>query len=311
MPPSDANMIVYPTCHRLTRTHCASGKMPVALLLPAADAAAALDDAGASAVVVLVSDATLDATLGSSAATALAAAGFAVLVFEPLLAGTATAPAVPGDREAACFTHCYNCEHDCTNLPHTNTAITVLACRRLTRHHRSASLFAKRVADVVATIELASQLSFAAGGRAQCHLCGLGGTAAALATAACVKANGLQQSEPPVAALAVDTQGFRFERDVGSIYDANFLPGAVKYGDLPALLELTAPPPLWLAGEPSQNNHLTVMMQRTKVAMPPPFRATGHASVVRQFFGSDGQLDDIVEWLRNVGRSWPYDVAKM
>lgn len=48
--------------------------------------------------------------------------------------------------------------------------------------------------------------------------------------------------------VAVDTEGFRFVQ-LEDYRDANFLPGAVKYGDLPALLALCAPRPLWLAGE--------------------------------------------------------------
>lgn len=47
---------------------------------------------------------------------------------------------------------------------------------------------------------------------------------------------------------AIDTGGFRFAQ-LSSYRDPNFLPGAVKYGDLPALLALSAPGRLWLAGE--------------------------------------------------------------
>lgn len=49
-------------------------------------------------------------------------------------------------------------------------------------------------------------------------------------------------------AAAVDTAGFRF----GKLSDwkhADFLPGAVKYGDVPALLALSAPGKLWIGGE--------------------------------------------------------------
>ena len=48
--------------------------------------------------------------------------------------------------------------------------------------------------------------------------------------------------------IAVDTQGFRF----GKLLDYRhpmFLPGGAKYLDLPGLLALHAPRPLWLAGE--------------------------------------------------------------
>lgn len=47
---------------------------------------------------------------------------------------------------------------------------------------------------------------------------------------------------------AVDTAGFRFEK-ITSYRDGNFVPGAVKYGDLPGLLSLSAPHPLWIGGE--------------------------------------------------------------
>ena len=46
----------------------------------------------------------------------------------------------------------------------------------------------------------------------------------------------------------VDTQGFRFV-DMRTTHDINFLPGAVKYGDMPALLALSTPHPLWICGE--------------------------------------------------------------
>ena len=98
----------------------------------------------------------------------------------------------------------------------------------------------------------------------------------------------------------MDTEGFRFSTT--TLYDPNFLPGAVKYGDMPTLLALTAPTPLWLAGEATLNSHLTLTMQRTKVFMPPPFRegpeGKGGASVVRQYFG-DEPVADVLEWAKN------------
>lgn len=48
--------------------------------------------------------------------------------------------------------------------------------------------------------------------------------------------------------LAVDTAGFRFA-GLTDYLDPNFLPGAVKYGDMIGLLSLSAPNPLWVAGE--------------------------------------------------------------
>ena len=47
---------------------------------------------------------------------------------------------------------------------------------------------------------------------------------------------------------AIDTGGFRFGK-LADVYDLNFLPGGVKYGDLPGILALATPVNLWLAGE--------------------------------------------------------------
>lgn len=47
---------------------------------------------------------------------------------------------------------------------------------------------------------------------------------------------------------AIDTQGFRFGQ-VLDYRDPMFLPGGAKYLDLPGLIALHAPRPLWLAGE--------------------------------------------------------------
>jgi hypothetical protein len=48
--------------------------------------------------------------------------------------------------------------------------------------------------------------------------------------------------------VAIDSGGFRFG-SIDAIDDPAFLPGGAKYDDLPGLLSLGAPGPLWLAGE--------------------------------------------------------------
>ncbi len=48
--------------------------------------------------------------------------------------------------------------------------------------------------------------------------------------------------------VAIDTGGFRFGA-LKSWKHADYLPGAVKYGDLPTLLSLSAPNKLWIGGE--------------------------------------------------------------
>jgi dienelactone hydrolase len=50
---------------------------------------------------------------------------------------------------------------------------------------------------------------------------------------------------PEIDRCAVDTAGFRFAK-VASHWDGNFLPGAVKYGDVAGLLVQSAPAPLWI-----------------------------------------------------------------
>jgi dienelactone hydrolase len=55
---------------------------------------------------------------------------------------------------------------------------------------------------------------------------------------------------------AIDTGGFRFG-ELLDYRDPRFLPGGAKYLDLPGLLALGAPRPLWLAGEKSQPDGVT------------------------------------------------------
>ncbi|MCA9050186.1 MAG: acetylxylan esterase, partial [Planctomycetaceae bacterium] len=51
-----------------------------------------------------------------------------------------------------------------------------------------------------------------------------------------------------IRAAAIDTNGFRFD-SLTDWKDAQFLPGAVKYGDVPTLLSLSSPHRLWIGGE--------------------------------------------------------------
>ena len=56
------------------------------------------------------------------------------------------------------------------------------------------------------------------------------------------------QAGDAVTRAVVDTSGFRFGK-LTEIHDVSFLPGGAKYGDLPAMLALSAPGKLWVAGE--------------------------------------------------------------
>ncbi|MCA9132065.1 MAG: acetylxylan esterase [Planctomycetales bacterium] len=119
---------------------------------------------------------------------------------------------VKNPREAAAFTYGYN-----------------------------APLFVRRVHDVLTLISFVRSDDHAP---QQLALLGTDGAAPLAATARYVAGGQVDK-------LAVDTQGFRFA-DITSIRDVNLLPGMVKYGDLPAILALNAPHPLWIGGEAGQ-----------------------------------------------------------
>ena len=75
----------------------------------------------------------------------------------------------------------------------------------------------------------------------QVHLVGVNGAGPIVAAARAIAGKAVDRA-------AVDTAGFRFA-NLRSYRDPNFIPGAVKYGDLPALLALSAPHKLLIAGE--------------------------------------------------------------
>jgi hypothetical protein len=99
-------------------------------------------------------------------------------------------------------------------------------------------LFAERVHDLVNVI---AAIRSTVDAPEKVLLVGIGG-AGPLAAAA------RAQAVDAVDRLVVDTGGFRFA-DITSIDDLDFLPGATKYGDVEALIALSAPHELWVAGE--------------------------------------------------------------
>jgi dienelactone hydrolase len=113
------------------------------------------------------------------------------------------------------------------------------------------ALLAQRVHDILAMISYAKHHPLKP---ERIHLAGFG-KAGVLAAAAAV------QAMEAIDRLAIDTGGFRFE-NLTEIDDPHFLPGAVKYGDLPALLALAAPHRLWLAGERGQTPEIVAAAYR-------------------------------------------------
>jgi hypothetical protein len=100
------------------------------------------------------------------------------------------------------------------------------------------TVFAWRVQDALAVIEFMEHYETKP---EAIHLVGRNGAGP---VAAAVRA----LVGPRIAHASIDTQGFRFAK-VGSWRDVNFVPGAIKYGDLPGLLALSAPAPLEILGE--------------------------------------------------------------
>jgi dienelactone hydrolase len=82
---------------------------------------------------------------------------------------------------------------------------------------------------------------------------------------------------------AVDTQGFRFGK-ILDYRDPMFLPGGAKYLDLPGMLALSAPHPLWLAGEKDG-------------LIPAAYQAAGKTDAFTPFTG-EGKEASAVAWLQ-------------
>ena len=97
-------------------------------------------------------------------------------------------------------------------------------------------LFAQRSGDLLLAIGLAQKLS-----TKSIDLIATDSIAPIAAAARAIAGDAVTRA-------AIDTSGFRFEQ-LTALNDENFLPAAVKYGDLPAFLAMAAPAPTWLAGE--------------------------------------------------------------
>lgn len=108
------------------------------------------------------------------------------------------------------------------------------------------TLFARRVHDVLTTVAWVRGDDHQA---KRVHLAGFGGAGPVAVAARAIAGEQIDR-------LAVDTTGFRF-RNLTSYRDPDFLAGAVKYGDLPGLLALSAPHETWIGGENGKTPELT------------------------------------------------------
>jgi len=119
-------------------------------------------------------------------------------------------------------------------------------------------LFAQRVHDIMSGLAV---LRDRANGSGRVDLVALGGAGRWAAAAGAVAGNVLH-------ALAVGTDGFRFA-SITEIRDPDLWPGALKYGDLPALLALNAPRALWIAGEAGELPEIVSAASRASGAQAP------------------------------------------
>lgn len=108
-------------------------------------------------------------------------------------------------------------------------------------------LFAQRVHDILTLIAFARSEQC---GAELVHLVGVNGAGPWVAAARAMAGAGVDGA-------AIDTEGFRFT-NLSSYRDVNFLPGAVKYGDLPALLALSAPHRLFVCGETEESLRIAI-----------------------------------------------------
>ena len=115
-------------------------------------------------------------------------------------------------------------------------------------------LFAQRVDDLLTLAAYASE------GKTAVDMIGLSGAGHWVAAARALAGKAIGRA-------AIDSAGFRFSR-LNTVDDPDFLPGGAKYNDLPGMLALSAPCPLWLAGENGPEVSL----------VSAAYRAAGHAN---------------------------------
>ena len=138
------------------------------------------------------------------------------------------------------------------------------------------ALFAQRVHDVL------SLISYVKGddhGATKVSLVGVGQAGLWAAAAKAIAGSAIDRT-------AIDTAGFRFA-SLSEFDDPQFLPGAVKYGDVPALLALCAPSDVFIAGEKE-------LPAVTKAG----WQSAGATNATTLFKGeASAKANSIVQWL--------------
>ncbi|MFZ1936994.1 MAG: acetylxylan esterase [Thermoguttaceae bacterium] len=138
------------------------------------------------------------------------------------------------------------------------------------------STFSQRVRDLLTLV------AFERGGRApadRVYMIGLAGAGHWVAAARAIAGSAIDRA-------AIDTAGFRFAR-IAAFDNPDFLPGGAKYNDLPGMIALSAPNPLWLAGE---GDTLPPIISAT-------YRAAGQPENITLHSGDAARESAAVEWL--------------
>ncbi|HEX4150202.1 MAG TPA: acetylxylan esterase, partial [Pirellulales bacterium] len=138
-------------------------------------------------------------------------------------------------------------------------------------------LASRRVHDLLTVV------AFVRNHKPQPQRIGLVGQGPAAAWVAAARA----QAGSAIDRIALDTRGFRFAK-INALDEPNYLPGVLKYGDLPAILSLSAPHPVWLAGEGSTAPEMVEAAYRAAGAMP---------RLVMSPAEEAGRLDEACAWL--------------
>ena len=137
-------------------------------------------------------------------------------------------------------------------------------------------LFSRRVHDILTVIKYVKSID-----NGKISLAGFDETSASLVIAAGAMAEG------SVEKIAVDTKGFRFA-SVDRFDHPAFLPGSVKYQDLPGLMALNAPGRLWVAGEDSNLSEVVSSAYKTAAS----------ADNLNIYTGSDDKkISSAIKWL--------------
>jgi hypothetical protein len=142
------------------------------------------------------------------------------------------------------------------------------------------ALFAQRTHDVLTTVAFLRNTKVEAHPKSSMvDVVGFGGTGPIVAAARAVAGSAIDHA-------AVDTAGFRFGKLL-DYRDPQFLPGGAKYLDLPGMLALGAPHPLWLAGENADAPFVS-----------DAYRAAGQTKQLTVFAGDASTKEaSAVEWL--------------